>query len=455
MSVNGVEKFLELAKTDEKFKQNIIKTIKALQIKEGKSFNEDQLIENVIIPLAQKRGINFTEKDFLNYADKKTSKLHEEDLPMVSGGIDKTSKAKLLLGVTLLGTSTAAAMNLAQLRHEKPASSIKETSQNESSENNPHSSQNKTILQSNHPKTEGIDKRIGEEHSRAKLEKELEKNSIENLSESANNINDADTTGQNINSVVTSKKHIESLQRKEVVLPNINAKSTSEISQINVTPSHTDIAKTSTDDSMLTVSGALNLETGTVNVGSNNATSNKSKSPATKLADTSLAPAPVPSQLAPKTEENTKATAKRTNEYADSDIKKNVHPTADANLIAAKVEPKNDAVPIASTLIDIGAADKTEMNNAGPKDTVSKTDPAPPDTAVSEVSDSTADKKPDTDVIELKDDNIGTTVSATSEVTVWQTLKNTGKNVVNLASYLNPLNIFKGKSSSNFDLTSS
>ena len=209
-----------MAKTDEKFKQNIIKTIKALQIKEGKSFNEGQLIKNVIIPLAQKKGINFTEKDFLNYADKKTSKLHEEDLPMVSGGIDKTGKAKLLLGVTLLGTSTATAMNLTQLRHEKPASSIKETSQNESSENNSHSNQNKAISQSNLPKTEGIDKRIGEEHSRAKLEKELEKNSIENLAESSNNTNGPATTLQNITAEETSKKHIESLQRKEVVLPN-------------------------------------------------------------------------------------------------------------------------------------------------------------------------------------------------------------------------------------------
>lgn len=127
---------------------------------------------------------------------------------------------------------------------------------------------------------------------------------------------------QNIPPVATSKKHIEPLQRKEVVLPNINAKSTSEISQINVTSSHTDIAETSTDDSVLTVSGALDLETGTVNVGSNNTTSNKSKSPATKLANTSSAPATVASQLAPKTEENAKATAKLTNEYADNDIKK-------------------------------------------------------------------------------------------------------------------------------------
>lgn len=311
-SVNGVEKFLELVKTDEKFKQNIIKTIKALQIKEGKSFNEDQLIKNVIIPLAQKKGINFTEKDFLNYADKKTSKLHEEDLPMVSGGIDKTSKAKLLLGVTLLGTSTAAAMNLAQLRHEKPISSINERSQNESSENNSHSNRNQTISQENLPNTEEMAKRIGEEPSRAELEKELEKNSIENLSESANNINDA----------ATSRKRMETLQHKEVGLPNINAKSTSEISQINVTSSHTDIAETPTDDSVLTVSGTLNLKTGTVNVGSNNATSNKSKNPATKLADTSSAPTPVASQLAPKTEENANATAKLTNEYADNDIKK-------------------------------------------------------------------------------------------------------------------------------------
>lgn len=113
LSIRDVERFLELVKTDEKLKGNIVKTIKTLQRKEGKSFNEDQLIENVIIPLAQKRGINFTEKDFLNYADKKTLELREEDLPKVSGGVDKTSKAKLLLGVTLLGTSTAAAMNLA------------------------------------------------------------------------------------------------------------------------------------------------------------------------------------------------------------------------------------------------------------------------------------------------------------------------------------------------------
>ncbi len=52
------------------------------------------------------------------------------------GGVDKTSKAKLLLGVVLLGTSSAAAMNLDQLQHEKLASSIKETSQDEPSENN-------------------------------------------------------------------------------------------------------------------------------------------------------------------------------------------------------------------------------------------------------------------------------------------------------------------------------
>lgn len=71
LSIRDVERFLELVKTDEKLKENIVKTIKTLQIKEGKSFNEDQLIENVIIPLAQKRGINFTEEDFLNYADKK------------------------------------------------------------------------------------------------------------------------------------------------------------------------------------------------------------------------------------------------------------------------------------------------------------------------------------------------------------------------------------------------
>ncbi len=220
MSIRDVERFLELVKTDEKLKGNIVKTIKTLQRKEGKSFNEDQLIENVIIPLAQKRGINFTEKDFLNYADKKTLELREEDLPKVSGGVDKTSKAKLLLGVALLGTSSAAAMNLAQLRHEKPASSIKETSQNEPSENNPHSSQNKAISQSNLPKTEEMAKRIGEEPSRAKLEKELEKNSIENLAESSNNTNGPATTLQNITAEETSKKHIESLQRKEVVLPN-------------------------------------------------------------------------------------------------------------------------------------------------------------------------------------------------------------------------------------------
>lgn len=54
LSIRDVERFLELVKTDEKLKENIVKTIKTLQIKEGKSFNEDQLIE--ITPLAQKKG---------------------------------------------------------------------------------------------------------------------------------------------------------------------------------------------------------------------------------------------------------------------------------------------------------------------------------------------------------------------------------------------------------------
>lgn len=43
MSIRDVEKFLELVKADAKLKKNIVKTIKTLQIKEGKSFNEDQL----------------------------------------------------------------------------------------------------------------------------------------------------------------------------------------------------------------------------------------------------------------------------------------------------------------------------------------------------------------------------------------------------------------------------
>ncbi len=220
VSISGVEKFLDLAKTDENFKQNIIKAIKALQIKEGKSFNEDQLIENVIIPLAQKKGINFTEKDFLNYADKKTLELRKEDLPKVSGGIDKTSKAKLLLGVTLLGTSTAAAMNLAQLRHEEPTSIIKEPSQNKSSENNSHINQNQTISQKNLAKKDRETSKIERKPGRSELERKLEKNSIENLLESTNNTNDPATTFQDMPAEKTPKKRIEALQRKKVVLPN-------------------------------------------------------------------------------------------------------------------------------------------------------------------------------------------------------------------------------------------
>ncbi len=40
LSIRDVEKFLELVKADEKLKENIVKTIKTLQIEEGKSFNQ-------------------------------------------------------------------------------------------------------------------------------------------------------------------------------------------------------------------------------------------------------------------------------------------------------------------------------------------------------------------------------------------------------------------------------
>lgn len=85
MSLENVEKFFELVKSNENIAKELIKIKDKLQQKD-KIFNEAQFVKDEIIPLAQKNGIDFTPEEFLNYVRAQISELSDEDLLNVSGG---------------------------------------------------------------------------------------------------------------------------------------------------------------------------------------------------------------------------------------------------------------------------------------------------------------------------------------------------------------------------------
>ncbi len=85
MSVENVEKFFGLVKSNENTAKELIKIKDKLQQKD-KVFDEAQFVKDEIIPLAQKNGIDFTPEEFLNYVRAQISELSDEDLLNVSGG---------------------------------------------------------------------------------------------------------------------------------------------------------------------------------------------------------------------------------------------------------------------------------------------------------------------------------------------------------------------------------
>lgn len=88
MSIENVQKFFELVKTDEELAPEIAKIKNETQNK-GEAVDYEQVIIKKIIPLAKKLGLDFNLDDFLSYTNTvaQQGELSDDDLLNVSGGM--------------------------------------------------------------------------------------------------------------------------------------------------------------------------------------------------------------------------------------------------------------------------------------------------------------------------------------------------------------------------------
>ncbi len=108
MSMKNVEKFFDLAKTNEELSKKLIKINNHIQEKESQDLDYNQFVKEEIVPLAQEFGVTFSVDDFVKYTKSKLPKeLSDEESANVSGGVSLKTAA-ITFG-TLLSVSLGAA----------------------------------------------------------------------------------------------------------------------------------------------------------------------------------------------------------------------------------------------------------------------------------------------------------------------------------------------------------
>lgn len=112
MSRENVKKFYELVANDNELGKSLNALDKEVQIKTSDFAKLKDIVEEKIIPLAKKRGLDFSADELLEYANKKYMELRDEDLLDVSGGFSPRNTAIGLASVLFLSLGTAATINL-------------------------------------------------------------------------------------------------------------------------------------------------------------------------------------------------------------------------------------------------------------------------------------------------------------------------------------------------------
>ncbi len=176
MSIKNVEKFFDLIKSDENIAKELIKINNKIQQKDS-VFDEEQFIKSKVVPIAKKHGINFTAKEFLEYAENQISELSDEELLNISGGASRQSVAWGFLLATLGSFLNVAAINSYPLvtpivmesdqeeknnSHKKSASNLQENNADSKEE----TSNKKHNKQKNIKKSTTNTNRLGKEKSK-------------------------------------------------------------------------------------------------------------------------------------------------------------------------------------------------------------------------------------------------------------------------------------------------
>lgn len=254
MSIENVEKFLNLAKSNKKLQKELILINEKLQ-KEGG--DEEKVIADNVVPLAKKNGIIFTAKDFLQYANEQMSALSEEDLLNVSGGISARNTAAALL-VTFLGSlGVGATVNLLNLSQEDNKSVVRKAEKNNGEDSRNNQDEVNTNAQNAADKMSTTAQKTDVD----------EENNNENEAQSGENVAHNANEAYKINEAEQENRR-DVMQNKNVVLPNSNAKNTPTAPQINVAPPQVNAAK------MLGKNNVTPLKANTANTSANTSAKN-------------------------------------------------------------------------------------------------------------------------------------------------------------------------------------
>ena len=112
MSRENVKKFYELVANDKELAKSLNDLDKEVQLKTSDFAKLKDIVEEKIIPLAKKKGLDFSADELIEYANKKYMELSDEDLLDVSGGLSPRNTAIGLASVLFLSLGTAATVNL-------------------------------------------------------------------------------------------------------------------------------------------------------------------------------------------------------------------------------------------------------------------------------------------------------------------------------------------------------
>ena len=161
---------------------------KEVQIKTSDFAKLKDIAKEKIIPLAKKRGLDFSADELLEYANKKYMELRDEDLLDVSGGFSPRNTAIGLASVLFLSLGTAATINLLPSTSDQ-SQSISSTVSNPEEEN-----YQSTQVKNNSSDEESLD-------NKSENDSEIS-NDFETATESTNTQTDDDSAKQlNTNNV--------------------------------------------------------------------------------------------------------------------------------------------------------------------------------------------------------------------------------------------------------------
>ncbi len=193
MSRENVKKFYDLVENDASLKKELEGLDEKIKVSQTDLNNLRGLVEKEIIPVAKKRGLDFTAEELLTYANDKYMKLTEEDLMDISGGISAKNSAIGLSAVLLLSLGSTAAINLLtpnnNLNQSISSSKPKDTSEE---------------------KNDDVDNKVDNKNDDVNNKVDKKNDNIRN----ANNDN-------NSRDLKLAKNELEALKNKEIEVPNV------------------------------------------------------------------------------------------------------------------------------------------------------------------------------------------------------------------------------------------